>query len=290
MKILVIGDFHGKFPEKLRKKILKREFDFIIGVGDYTGIEEWRPYIKYIFSLKKSYLESKFKRKLPREFFGKRKFKELIKKDFEAGKKVLKFLDNLEKPGFFVFGNGDEEWYNYPFSKEILQSKKRNLNFLKKINNLQEMTYKVKKYKGISLLGFGGFMDASANKSVRSKEWQAKVEVRNKKAKNKMNSLIKRVRGNSIFIFHYPPFGVFDKILDKKNPFYGGRTGVDFFRKAILKKKPLLVLCGHMHENYGRAKIGKTIVVNPGAAVEGKAAIIEIDEEKGKVKNVEFIK
>ena len=285
MKILVIGDFHGKFPEKLKREVLKKEFDFIVGVGDYAGIDEWYSYIKYILGLK-----DKTKRKSAKEFFGKEKFRKLMKKDFKAGEQVLLFLDSLEKPGFFVFGNGDDEWYNYPFSKKILQSKKRNLNFLKKINNLQEMTYKVKNYKGISFLGFGGYMDAAANKSARTKEWQTKVEVRNKKAKNKMNSLIKKVRSNSIFIFHYPPFGVFDKILDKKNPFYRGRTGVDFFRKVILKKKPLLVLCGHMHENYGRAKIGKTIVVNPGAAVEGKAAIIEIDEQKGKVKKIEFLK
>lgn len=285
MKILVIGDFHGKLPEKLKKKILKSDFDFIVGLGDYTGIDEWRPYISYLFKLK-----DKQKRLSPKEFFGKKRFKKLMIKDFEAGKNVLKFLDDLGKPGFYVFGNGDEEWYDYPFSKKILQAKKRNLNFLKKLKNLKEMTYKVRKHGEVSFFGFGGFMDASANKSVRSKEWQAKVEVRNKKAKNKMNSLIKRVRGNSIFIFHYPPFGVFDKILDKKNPFYGGRTGVDFFRKVILKKKPLLVLCGHMHEYQGMKKLGRTKIVTTGSAKDGKGVILDIDEKKGKVKKIKFLR
>ena len=45
-----------------------------------------------------------------------------------------------------------------------------------------------------------------------------------------------------------------------------------------------------MHENQGRCKIGKTLVINPGAAQNGKAAIIDFDEKKGEVKRVRFIK
>jgi len=282
MKILVIGDLHGKI-EKLQKEIPKYDFDFIIGIGDYTGIDDWRPYINYYFKLKNGE-----KRKSAKEFFGKEKYKKLIKKDFEAGKKVLKFLDALSKPGFFVFGNGDEEWYNYPFSKKILQAKKRNLNFIKKIKNLKEMTYKTKNYKGISFLGFGGYLDATANDKSRDSEWQKKVDKRMKKAETKMNFLVKKIRKKSIFILHYSPLGIFDKIGDKKNPFYRGSSGINFFRKAILKKKPFLVLCGHMHEYQGKKKLGNSIVVNPGYGAKGKFAIIDIDEEKKKVRKIEF--
>lgn len=35
MKILAIGDFHGKFPEKLKKKIGKEKPDLIVSIGDY---------------------------------------------------------------------------------------------------------------------------------------------------------------------------------------------------------------------------------------------------------------
>jgi len=287
MKILVVGDLHGEIS-KIKKGILKQDFDFIIGVGDYTGINEWYPYIKYILGLDKSYYENKSLRKSPQQFFGRKKFKQLLEKDFQAGKNTLTFLDSLGKPGFFVFGNGDNDWYNYPFSKNILQAKKRNLNFLKKINNLKEMTYKIRNYNGISFLGFGGYIDAKANDSARDKEWQKRVNIRMKKAEEKMNLLTKKINANSIFVFHYPPLGAFDKILNSKIGFHGGSVGVDFFRKAILKKKPFLVLCGHMHEYQGKKKIGNSLVVNPGEGRKGKFAIVDVDEKMRKIRNVVF--
>lgn len=289
MKILVIGDFQGNLTKELIRRVSKEEFDFVIGVGDYTGIDDWYPYIKYTFSLKKSDLKGKNLRKSPQEFFGKERFKRLVKKDFEAGKKVLNFLNNLGRPGFFVFGNGDDEWYHYPFSNTILQAKKRNLNFLKKIKNITELTYDVKNYHGVSFLGFGGYMDANANNRQRTKEWQKAVDKRNSRAKKKMQSLMRRVRKRSIFVFHYPPKGIFDRIIDKKNPFHGGHTGVDFFRKAIISKKPLLVLCGHMHEYQGMKKLNGVPVINPGDGGKNKFAVIDFDEKDGKIRKIKFI-
>jgi Icc-related predicted phosphoesterase len=43
-----------------------------------------------------------------------------------------------------------------------------------------------------------------------------------------------------------------------------------------------------MHENQGKCKIGKSLVINPGAASERKAAIIEL--ERDKVKSIKFLK
>ena len=45
-----------------------------------------------------------------------------------------------------------------------------------------------------------------------------------------------------------------------------------------------------MHENQGKVKIGKTLVVNGGAAADGECAIIDFDEGKGRVKSVKFVK
>ena len=207
MKILAIGDLHGKIPPSLKHEISKTDFDFIIGLGDYSGIDDWRPYVNYYLKLKKGE-----KRKSAVKFFGQKKFNRLVKKDFEAGKKVLKFLDGLGKPGFFIFGNGDDGWYRYPFSRKILQVKKSGLNFLTKLKNLREMTYQIKIHKGISFLGFGGYMDATANDKSRDKEWQNVVNKRTAKAGKKMSSLIKKI-AKSVFILHYPPKGIFDKIL-----------------------------------------------------------------------------
>lgn len=286
MKILVLGDIHGNL-NKLKKEIPKHEFDFVMGVGDYAGIEEWRSYIKYCFNSKTSNMEEKAKLKSPQEFYGKKKFKELLKKDYEAGKSVLSFFDSLKKPGFFVFGNGDDEWYDVFFIKR-LKSKKRNLNFLKKIKNVKNINYGIGKYKGITFFGFGGYLDSTANNKSRDKVWQDAVDKRMKVAEKKFNSLLKKVKGKSIFIFHYPPRGILDIIKDKKNPFMGKHVGIDFYREGVLKKKPSLVLCGHMEEYQGKKKLGSSLVVNPGEGSKGKFAIVDVDEKNVKVKKVDF--
>jgi len=77
MKILVVGDFQGVFPEKLKRKIAGEEFDFVVGVGDYGGIKEWRPWIINDLARAKRGMP----RISPQDFFGKKKFKELLKKD-----------------------------------------------------------------------------------------------------------------------------------------------------------------------------------------------------------------
>ena len=58
-----------------------------------------------------------------------------------------------------------------------------------------------------------------------------------------------------------------------------------YLLKNIIKEhQPLLCVCGHMHENPGKIKIGRTLVVNPGPAFEGRYAIITIKNKKIDVK------
>lgn len=285
VKILAIGDFHGKFPPKLKNKIEKRDFDVVIGMGDYAGVDEIRPYINYIFKLK-----NRKDAKSPEEFFGKQKFKEIKRKDYFNAKSILSELNNMNKKGVFVFGNADEEWYTYPFATPIWKAKKRRKNFVNKLKNIDNITYSTKKLKGINFIGFGGYMDVDANDEARDEESLKNKERRLKKSERKLYSLINRTKKPRIFVLHYPPKGYFDKITNKNNPFHGKSAGIKFFSKAIKKYKPSLVLCGHMHEYQGKRKIGDTIIVAVGATHDGKAAIIDFDEKKNKVKEVEFLR
>jgi Icc-related predicted phosphoesterase len=65
-----------------------------------------------------------------------------------------------------------------------------------------------------------------------------------------------------------------------------GRHYGSFLVKRIIKElKPRLVICGHIHENQGIQKIGKTLIVNIGAAYKSKAALIEFPKNiEGKIK------
>ena len=292
MKILVMWDFQGVFPQKLKNKIKKEEFDLIVTLGDYAGIKEWRPYIMFMFK------QIKKKKEVPtiEEYFGKAKLKALEKKDFEAAKSVLKYLNSLGKktPLLYIFGNTDDGWYNYPFDKKSQNPEKKKTNFLKKLKHLKNINYKSKKFKGINFIGFGGYMDIESY--IKEKSFKAlgkknikKIKSRLKKTKQKLFKLIKKTSKPRIFVFHYPPYGIFDVIKDKKNPMNRKRVGVKSFSQTIKKHKPLLVLCGHMHEYRGMKKLYGVPVINPGDAEKGRAAIITIPENKKEKVTVKFI-
>ena len=160
MKLLVVGDFQGKLSEKTRKKIESEEFDAVVGVGDYTGIDEWQPYVKYCFKCVKLATEPVS----PEEFFGRAKLKRFLKKDDDVARNILNFMNELGKPVIFVFGNGDDGWYDYPFVSKTrrqytLQESKKNRRFLKSLKNFIDVNYKTRKWNGISWIGFGGYMD-----------------------------------------------------------------------------------------------------------------------------------
>jgi Icc-related predicted phosphoesterase len=289
MRMLVIGDFGGVFSEKLKKKLKKEEFDLIVGLGDYAGIKEWKPFVMYNLRAAK-----KGKPLLsPESFFGKKRFKNLLKKDEERAKYVLKTLDSFGKPVIFIFGNGDDDWYNYPFARLWPVSKKKQ-NFLKKLKNFKNITYGKKKFMETWFVGFGGYMDIDAyfDRKIWKQDSLKKHLKRLKrygKSKEKFFSLLKKTKAPRIFVFHYPPKGAFDIIKDTRiNPLNGESAGIGFFTDAIKKYKPQLVLCGHMHEYSGIKRLWGVLVVNPGDAEKGKYAIVEVPDfargEKGKIK------
>ena len=290
MKLLVVGDFQGKFPEKLKRKLKKEEFDLVLGVGDYSGIKDWYPFIMDMFKR-----VNKGKERIsPEDYFGKNKFNEILRKDLKAGKMVLKELNRLGKPVYFVFGNTDDDWYSYPFDYKFKSDKKKK-DFVRKLKNMKEMTYRTRKFENVNFVGCGGYMDIEAffkeerfkKRGKRATSWVIK---RLKRSRERFFGNLKKAKGEKIFVFHYPPMGVFDIIKDKHdNPMNGKSSGVRFFTEAIKKYKPRLAVCGHMHEYRGVKKIGKTIVLNPGDGEEGKAAIVDYPEDKKKKVKVKFI-
>ncbi len=285
MKILCVGDFHGKVPVKLKKAIKKENFDLVIGLGDYAGIEEWRPYILYLFGL-----EDKAERMSPVEFFGEKGFADLMEKDFKGGERILDYLSELGVPFISIFGNGDDEWYDYPFEEGLLDLDEGRDKYLSGLKNFKDINYGSCNFEGASIVGFGGYMDAKENYDKKG-EGYPNVLRRIGDSKKRLWKIIGKAEGKSdIFVFHYPPKGVFDIVNEEGNKYNGKSVGVDAFREAVLKEKPALVLCGHMHEYQGKEMLGESLVLNPGAAVEGKFAVVEFDVVKGRVKNVEFVK
>lgn len=296
MKLLVIGDFQGVFSGKLERELEKEDFDAIIGVGDYAGLKEFFPYVKNC--LRMSVLGKPLK--TPEEFFGKMAFKVLLKKDSLAGKNVLRKLSGFGKPIILVFGNGDDDWYTYKFAKTKIRAKKSKKKLISRLK-IRDITYASTKFKWINFLGFGGYMDIDAyfdREEFPDVNDRNNLQNRMQRRKRSKEDFFKRLklidRKNLILVLHYPPKGVFDIIKsDNDNPMNGKSSGIGFFREAIRKFKPRLVLCGHMHEYRGIKRINGVPIINPGDAEKGRYAIIELPESskggKGKIR-VRFVR
>ena len=78
-----------------------------------------------------------------------------------------------------------------------------------------------------------------------------------------------------VVLAHAPPR---DGRLDRT--FLGQHVGSTALRQFIEKHQPDLVVCGHVHEARGVELLGRTTVVNCGAASTGRYALVQIDLDK----------
>lgn len=74
-----------------------------------------------------------------------------------------------------------------------------------------------------------------------------------------------------ILMVHAPPYGINDTIPS------GAHVGSTSIKRIVDEFEPILVLSGHIHEDYGVKTEGETVYVNPGPAKEGMYAVVEVD-------------
>ena len=98
MKLLVIGDFHGKFNFRKFDKIVKKEkIDLVISIGDYIPFFYRKLWFKHCYGKDAELWE----------FIGKKKFKKLVREDVWRGEEILKKLNEFTVPVITVLGNSD---------------------------------------------------------------------------------------------------------------------------------------------------------------------------------------
>ena len=85
----------------------------------------------------------------------------------------------------------------------------------------------------------------------------------------------------SVLVMHPPPYGVLDRVLGKIH------SGSRNIYNMILLNQPLLFLCGHIHEDIGHTRIGRTTVVNCSMGKWGDGAIIQLQADRAPI--VKFI-
>lgn len=78
--------------------------------------------------------------------------------------------------------------------------------------------------------------------------------------------------GRLYLLVHNPPYGT---SLDRTS--FGRHVGSRRLRELIEAISPVAVQCGHIHEAAGVERIGETVVFNPGPAMKGNYALVEVD-------------
>jgi len=84
-----------------------------------------------------------------------------------------------------------------------------------------------------------------------------------------------------VMVSHWPPWGLQDQDL------WGRRGGSHSLLALIHRYRPLLVLCGHIHEAAGWRRQGETVIVNGSMGKGGSGALIEVRD--GRVSGVTML-
>jgi uncharacterized protein len=155
--------------------------------------------------------------------------------------KILKKFESVGIPMILIPGNHED-----PYNLKKISSK------FEYIIYLNEGSYELDNYV------FFGYGDGVFNKEDKYFERLAK---RFAKAVDKNKKFI--------LLVHAPPYKTKLDLLPMI-----GHSGNKSIKKFIVAENPHLVICGHLHENFGKIdKVGKrSILVNPGP----KGKIIEI--------------
>ncbi len=79
----------------------------------------------------------------------------------------------------------------------------------------------------------------------------------------------------TVLVTHVPPWGVLDSGFAS---FHGGSKAL---RRLVENSQPRLLICGHIHEHRGIARLGNTHVVNCSMGLRGSGAVIDLPDDGG---------
>jgi len=125
---------------------------------------------------------------------------------------------------------------------------------------------KLVRFRGIGIAGWGG----------AATPFNTLLEPTEEETAEALGKLLKDYVGNLILMTHAPPKGTtLDELKSKEH------VGSAAVRDIILKKKPVLAVTAHIHENSGSDMLGGSAVFYPGPAYDGHYGFATI--EAGKV-------
>ena len=176
MRILAIGDFHGKFQKKWVDLIKEEKIDLVVSNGDYFPFHYRKLWFKYCYGTGVELWE----------VIGKKRYKELLLKDIKFGVKAIEKLNDVPIPVISVLGNLDHGKYNDQYDEDKISRGKiwkwADQDFFSKI---------IKKYKNIrrfdySYYRFGDFVFIGARGGTNRGHVKSKIYRRHRKKLDKL--------------------------------------------------------------------------------------------------------
>lgn len=101
--------------------------------------------------------------------------------------------------------------------------------------------------------------------------FRSRIGIRQKKIMQQASALLDR---DSVLVTHSPPYGTLDRVMGR---FHAGARAV---AAVIAEKQPRLVFCGHIHEDFGHAVIGRTHVINCNMAGDRQGVLVDVEKAK----------
>lgn len=252
MKIVAISDLHGNLeilPALSSLISSTRGVSFVAFTGDVVKAT----------ARKTEWIEARrFNRRSNRHAEG--VFEE-EKADREQHEGFYTFLSNLPCPSYIIPGNMDSP-------------EKRLMSFIDRIEDYRTVYFAHRNIQHVDDLTLAGFGGGIGNR----KETYFQLIYPSETVRYGFRKL-KYIAGRKLLMFHVPPLGVLDM---SDNPDIG-HLGQQVINDVIESVKPELVICGHAHSARGIERLGETTVVNPGALLDGSAAIIDMEREKIKL-------
>ena len=112
--------------------------------------------------------------------------------------------------------------------------------------------------KGIEFFGIGGTIPLPFRSRLAAREASLMASV---------NAL---VGSKTVLVAHPPPYGACDLAFQRFH------VGSRRLRQLVLRRKPRLLICGHVHEQAGACLMGETLVVNCSIGRRGAGALIDL--------------
>ncbi|MBD3318353.1 hypothetical protein GF342_00410 [Candidatus Woesearchaeota archaeon] len=281
MKFLAIGDLHGAIP-----KIHFKNFQAVIAPGDFCS-DAPRQYMFQALQYNLSHPTKKEKQWY--DIVGKRKAKAMIEQSLADGRVIVERLNALNVPVYVVPGNwdwtpkDDSDWHYY--------RKHHWTALLEGLENIIDCHHRLVDAGTFDIIGHGII---SGPEYPQHKKDQQQLTAKQRKEKRreydrqyrKLDRLFQQSQKPVLFISHNVPYGTpFDKINNPSSPRDGEHVGSVLARRMSLKYSPLLGIAGHMHEYFGKCRLGKTTWIDTGF---GSDVNVAIDAAPRKIRKIVF--